>query len=387
MVMGAGAADDRCMTTGQPRAEHRLLRRTTDDRVIGGVAGGLGDYLNVDPLLIRIGFVGLMVFGGLGLILYLAGWIFIPEESEDESVAAQLFSGLTARRFLIGSLLVVGAFILVFGILPDVYRNDTEWTALLLAVVVIVVGGVLRGRNEQDLIAPAVPVPPGAAAAATPRSVSRPKAQRVPRPRSPLAGYAVGATLAAVGLLALAANLTSADVQLGQYFGLALGVIGLSLVVGAWWGHARVLILLGLVVLPFAIAASLITVPLQGGFGAHYLLPATADEVRPEYRLVGGQILLDLSQLETSRDALDVTASVAMGELVVYVPSDADLEIDAAIGGGDLFILDRWQSGTHVTDHQVVEGNGRDITLDLEAGVGNIRVETVDREPEEEVGP
>nr|MBA2633248.1 PspC domain-containing protein [Chloroflexota bacterium] len=50
------------MTTEQPTAP-RLLRRRADDRVVGGVASGIGDFLNVDPLLIRIGFVGLMVFG------------------------------------------------------------------------------------------------------------------------------------------------------------------------------------------------------------------------------------------------------------------------------------------------------------------------------------
>src|SRR5919112_1865473 len=58
MVQCCLDADDQPMTTEQPQAERRFLRRGTDDRVIGGVASGLGDYLNVDPLLIRIGFVG-----------------------------------------------------------------------------------------------------------------------------------------------------------------------------------------------------------------------------------------------------------------------------------------------------------------------------------------
>src|SRR5688572_5620991 len=69
MVTARSGTDDRPMTTEQ-QTTPRTLRRRSDDRVIGGVASGLGDYLNVDPLLIRIGFVGLMLFGGLGLRLY-----------------------------------------------------------------------------------------------------------------------------------------------------------------------------------------------------------------------------------------------------------------------------------------------------------------------------
>ena len=62
----------------------RHLRRRTNDRVIGGVAGGLGDYFNVDPLLIRIGFVGLIIFGGAGLVLYLVAWLLVPAEGQDK---------------------------------------------------------------------------------------------------------------------------------------------------------------------------------------------------------------------------------------------------------------------------------------------------------------
>ena len=61
MVAGPIAADHRDMTTEQPTAP-RLLRRRGDDRVLGGVASGLADYFNVDPLLVRIGFVGRRLF-------------------------------------------------------------------------------------------------------------------------------------------------------------------------------------------------------------------------------------------------------------------------------------------------------------------------------------
>jgi phage shock protein PspC (stress-responsive transcriptional regulator) len=378
------------MTTEQPRAERRLLRRTTDDRVIGGVASGLGDYLNIDPLLIRIGFVGLMVFGGLGLILYLAGWILIPEDTESDSIGGQLLdrTGLTTERFLIGALVAVGIFIVLWGVSPR-YGDDNVLTALVVGVVVIVVGTLVLRQNAPAPAAATPTADPAAAATAPMTNAPAAPRQRVAklrRPPSPLGGYVLGATLAAVGLLALIANATTAEVRIGQYFGLALGAIGLGLVVGTWWGHARALILLGLVLMPFAIAASLITVPLQGGFGSHYFDPTSTDELQGEYRLVGGQLFFDLWQVEESSEPIEITASVAMGEILVRVPTDAHVEVDAAIGGGDLYVLDRYQSGTNVIDRKVVEGGGHVIRLHLEAGLGSIRVQTFDPEMEEELG-
>ena len=58
----------------------RRLMRSRDDRVIAGVAGGLGRYFNVDPVIFRIAFAASLLIGGLGGLLYLAAWVFIPEE-------------------------------------------------------------------------------------------------------------------------------------------------------------------------------------------------------------------------------------------------------------------------------------------------------------------
>ena len=66
-------------------AAPRLRRRATD-RVAAGVASGLADYLNVDPLLIRVALVGLVLFNGAGFFIYLAAWLFIPVEGSDVSI-------------------------------------------------------------------------------------------------------------------------------------------------------------------------------------------------------------------------------------------------------------------------------------------------------------
>jgi phage shock protein PspC (stress-responsive transcriptional regulator) len=49
--------------------------------MVVGVAGGIAQYVGVDPVLIRIIFVLLALFGGGGLLLYLICWLLIPEES------------------------------------------------------------------------------------------------------------------------------------------------------------------------------------------------------------------------------------------------------------------------------------------------------------------
>jgi len=60
-----------------------LLTRSTTDRKIGGVAGGLGAYFSVDPILFRIGFVLTTVFGGAGLVAYVALLVFVPADTQE----------------------------------------------------------------------------------------------------------------------------------------------------------------------------------------------------------------------------------------------------------------------------------------------------------------
>jgi phage shock protein PspC (stress-responsive transcriptional regulator) len=58
------------------------LTRSKSDRVLGGVCGGLGEYFDIDPTLIRLGFVAALLFAGSGPILYLVAWLVIPSEEE-----------------------------------------------------------------------------------------------------------------------------------------------------------------------------------------------------------------------------------------------------------------------------------------------------------------
>ena len=73
------------MTTTSPT---RRLYRSRSDRMLGGVAGGLASYLQVDPALTRLAFAALVLAAGSGLLAYIIAWIVIPEEPEGRAAPA-----------------------------------------------------------------------------------------------------------------------------------------------------------------------------------------------------------------------------------------------------------------------------------------------------------
>jgi phage shock protein C len=58
----------------------RKLYRSKSNRQVAGVCGGLAEYFNLDPTLIRVLFVLLAVLGGSGVVLYVAMWIIVPKQ-------------------------------------------------------------------------------------------------------------------------------------------------------------------------------------------------------------------------------------------------------------------------------------------------------------------
>ena len=94
--MNATTADARsATTTGQP--ETGQLRRSGDDRMLAGVAGGIARYLNADATLVRVIITALALFTGAGAALYLAAWLLIPADGDDQSIAAAWLASRRAR--------------------------------------------------------------------------------------------------------------------------------------------------------------------------------------------------------------------------------------------------------------------------------------------------
>ena len=72
------------------------LERPVHDRMVAGVAAGAARYLGVDPTVIRI-ILAVLVVGGIGVPLYLAGWLLIPEEGRQQSLATEMIHSFQNR--------------------------------------------------------------------------------------------------------------------------------------------------------------------------------------------------------------------------------------------------------------------------------------------------
>jgi phage shock protein C len=126
----------------------KRLFRSRDDSVIAGVCGGLGKYLGVDPVLIRIAAVVLVFAGGAGILLYGIGWIAIPEEPEPGVTPTATAAGeveRTSGAVLLGLVFVVlGLFFLLDELWPDFLSWRYTWPIALIAVGVAI---LVRGRR------------------------------------------------------------------------------------------------------------------------------------------------------------------------------------------------------------------------------------------------
>ncbi len=123
----------------------RKLRRSKSDRIVGGVAGGLGHYFELDPVLVRIAFVLLVLAGGSGVLLYVVLWIAIPEALPSEDVATAATSSQALGGLLFGgALVVVGAIVLLRRVVPW-FDGEVVWAMLLIGLgAFVLLKGVRR---------------------------------------------------------------------------------------------------------------------------------------------------------------------------------------------------------------------------------------------------
>lgn len=381
-----------------PRTGAGRLVRSAQGRRIAGVAAGLAGHLGVDPLLVRVAFIGLSFAGGLGVLLYAAGWLLIPEEDGTMVLGRGLSAGTHGVRAAIGLVLLV----IAIGVLNDsvsVVSSGLLWGAVLVGVGVLLL--VEEGWHPFDSWRPfegwrhdgaaAPPAPASAApavdeaaapAAGEPAAVEPDRepapswAVRPRRPRSLLGWVTVACALLAVGVAALLDTVGAMSVSPPAALGVVLVVIGAGLVVGTWVGRSRGLIAIGIALLPFAAGAALVREPLDAGTGDRLIAPASAADLAPHYQLTAGRLLLDLSRLTDLPAQRATTAELGFGSLEVTVPASATVEITAHAGAGHLDILGHHDDGLEVDYHALVSGSsgGALLRLDLSAGMGQVRV-------------
>ena len=67
----------------------KKLYRSQEEKWLGGVCGGLGEYFNIDPIIVRLIFVAFALIAGGGLLLYLIMWLIIPQEPTEGAPAVE----------------------------------------------------------------------------------------------------------------------------------------------------------------------------------------------------------------------------------------------------------------------------------------------------------
>ena len=122
------------------------ITRSRRDRMIGGVAGGLAERFDIDPLIVRAAFVVLAVAGGSGVLVYLLGWLLLPEEGQRDSIAGQTLGSRPwdgkRRRHAVIAILIVLAF---WGVIRPWHWSFGRSVVAILAIAVI----VLLGRRHE----------------------------------------------------------------------------------------------------------------------------------------------------------------------------------------------------------------------------------------------
>lgn len=372
------------------RPDRRVLRRNASDRVVAGVASGIADYFDISPLAVRtlFGLTAVVIAFeiwtplGLAVVAYLLLWFFVPRSDVGVSAAGQL-----TRRFpRIGP--VLGLIVLLGGLaaLGAQLEPGLGWAVLLIG------GGVLLflrdggwGRRQSpttgpEIVQPSEPIPPALERMeiASPTEPLPIRVHRAPRERSPLGWFGLGITLLVVGGAAILQNLGAIELRLVHYSALALLLLGITMLIGAFAGRPRWLVLPSLVLVPVILVSSMITVPLEGGVGDVYEQPQSVTEVNAEYRRIVGAINLYLTALRDPNTTTTITASSGLGEIYVTVPFDAHVIATGRTGIGGVH-FGRLSTEDEIDAHLTTtwepkHGDGATITLDLETGIGAIWV-------------
>ncbi len=121
----------------------RRPRRSTNDRKVAGVAGGLGRAFGVDPVLIRVGFVVLTVLGGAGGLLYVLGWLLLPADGDEVSAAESL---LGRGRSSTPPILAVVLAIVAACSIASMFSWGLPFWPLVIGTIIVIT--VIRKRRQ-----------------------------------------------------------------------------------------------------------------------------------------------------------------------------------------------------------------------------------------------
>src|SRR4051794_1630213 len=351
MVRDHGARDRGAMSSPPappsppaPEPPPRRLTRSRSDRVLGGVCGGLAAYFRIDPIIVRLGAVLLVLAGGAGVLLYLAAVLLVPAEGDDV-----VGEGPTAGRVAtVAGVVVLAAAVLSIG---GGLGWGWGWGGALVPLLLLAGVGLLVWRLAG-----------GGHATGTGRDLAR----------------RIG-----LGLLALAVCLALA---LGSAWAAATGgatvvaaiviAAGLGLAVAAFTGGARLLIAPALAIALPAAVVSAAGIDARGGVGDRAVRPVGAEQVRAEYHLGVGRLVVDLRRAALPVGDRPLRVRVGVGQAVVVVPRDVCVATKGRIGMGAALLLGHDEGGldVQVDDQPPARSRTARLVVDADIGVGALEV-------------
>lgn len=311
---------------------------------MAGVCAGIARYFGIDPVITRIAAVGLVFLGGIGIALYLAAWLLVPDET-DPATAPGARTG-PSRVAVIGGIVLA---CIAFGILADRvfwWPGAVLGPFAMLALIAAAVWWLVRGRGDRL----------GGAAA-----------------RLVMAVAVLVLSAAAIGAGFWAAGLGGGAAVAGL-----LVASGVGIMVSAFAGGARWLIAPAIALALGAGVATAADVDLRGDYGDRYEVPRSADELPAGYDVGMGSLKVDLRDLRFPEGERRLTVEVGVGEAVIAVPADLCVVIDGRVGVGELRGLGREQHGIDLTRRDTATPEATRLVVDAEVGLGSLRITTTD---------
>lgn len=359
-------------------------RRSTDDRLVGGVCTGLARHLDIDPVIVRIVFAVLTFVGGAGIIMYVAAWFLLPSDS-GPSVAADWFRlDDNEEKVRVGGL-VLAAVVSVLAIV-----GDSGWGPgfgggwLLIPAALLVWLFVIRPRQRamtrserrewSDDVAQKTRTAGrevGDRAGAAAQDWNRRWRER----HTPRSKALTGLTVSIVAI-AMAVTRLVADPNRGTpwttYVLVALAVIGVALLLSSFVGDGGPLIWIGLALVIALGVGSTVPSPKIGQLD---VAPRTASDVETRYAHGIGDVRIDLSEVDDPRGLLGRSVSVdtGIGQTTVVVPNGLNVAVDADLLAGEITVLGRSVNGNG-TQLTSPADPGRALTLTIDHSIGDIEV-------------
>jgi hypothetical protein len=183
-----------------------------------------------------------------------------------------------------------------------------------------------------------------------------------------------------LGVLAVV-DVAGASITPSAYPAIALTAVGLGLVLGAWFGRARLLILLGVALSIGLLGATAdSSAPQFAGRNSPpmTIVPASVAEMNPSYS-GNGDLVLDLSNVDFTGQHAVTDVSMNIGSLLVILPPTVDVEVHARVGVGEAVVLqDEWSGandkGRTVVDNGADGPGGGNLILTVNVRAGHLEV-------------